>query len=145
MPSPLSSPSRVNKPSSGARRMAVGLPNRGAESSFYLRSALFISCGGRGLAGESSQAFEAAGRASAHLFPRPKRGLRAEECAALCRSSKRKIISKRGLSAEPALFLYQTCLSTAARDGPAFNMHFMSSFRPVRCKCSREQNLSDAR
>ncbi|KAG1935701.1 hypothetical protein F2P79_019207, partial [Pimephales promelas] len=78
-------------------------------------------------AGESSQVFEARGHMNTHLFPRPKRGLREEECATLCRSPKRKIILKRGLSAEPALFLYQTHLSTA---GPAFNMHFMMSFRP---------------
>lgn len=51
MPSPLSSPSKVNKPSSEAQRMAVGLPNRRAESSFYLRAAalrsFYIWCGGR--------------------------------------------------------------------------------------------------
>lgn len=71
-------------------------------------------CGRPAFRGRIKPSLWGRGRMSTHLFPRPKRGLRAEECAALCRSPKRKIILKRGLSAEPALFLYQTRLSTAA-------------------------------
>lgn len=148
----LYSVSTVNKPSSQPRQMP--LPDRRAASGFYLPESFYISAvteGRRTWAEASvvalpagvkwSEAFEAAAHTSTHLFPRPKRRARAQ----LSRSSKRKIIwKKRPVCWAGSFPVSNPPFNRPACDASAFNVHFITSFRPLRCKYPREENQTGA-